>query len=181
MLKNLLDPGMSWGDEAARLAAWALGTESPAAKVLITDALIEGFRDCRIDPRILGLHLAAVAADLKLNRVADVLAEAARVSPLHHWAVFRVLDTAIGKLPSPPRDLHHWLTPLLESATTVGHTLSAEATALLAPIKGGSKTAKLAAQLVGLKSDPAKMVAVRELALGACLDRAERWQALGAR
>ena len=180
VLKNLLDPGMSWGDEAARLAAWALGTESPAAKVLITDALIEGFRDCRIDPRILGRHLAAIAADLKLNRVADVLAEAARVSPLHHWSVFRVLDTALGNLPTPPRDLHHWLTPLLESATVVGQTLSDEARTMLQPIKGSSKTAKLAAQLLGLKSDPARMHAVRELALGACLDRAERWQSLSA-
>jgi uncharacterized protein DUF6493 len=178
VLRNLLDHDVTWDAAAARLAAWASGSESAEAKVLVTDALIEGFGDCRIDPRLLGRHIAAIADQLKLNRTAAVLAETARPSPLHQWAVLRTLDAMLTHLPAIPRDLHHLLTPLLECASLTGQVLSGEAQARLQAITGASKTAKLAGQLLKLKADPRKMPPIRQEALAACVGRAERWAAL---
>ena len=181
VLRNLLDRDTTWGDAAARLAAWASGSESAEAKVLVTDALIEGIGACLIDPRLLGRHVAAIADQLKLNRTAAVLAETARASALHQWAVLRALDTTVARLTATPRDLHHLLTPLLECGSLTGQTLSQEAHARLQSITGASKTAKLASQLLKLEEDPQKMTGVRQQALEACLSRGERWAALSSR
>jgi hypothetical protein len=178
VLKNLLDRDTTWDDAAARLAAWATGSESAEAKVLVTDALIEGFGACLIDPRLLGRHLAAIAGQLKLNRMAAVLAEAARVSELHQWAVLQTLDAFLVHVNTIPRELHHLLTPLIECATLTGQTLSEGAVLRLKSLTGASKTAKLASQLLGLKAKPAGMNSVRHQALEACLSRGERWAAL---
>jgi hypothetical protein len=178
-LKNLLDRDMTWHDEAARLAAWALGTDVPAAKGLVTDALIEALGERTLDPALLGKHLAAILDNLKLNRVAAVLAEAARVSPLHQWSVCKTVDTVLAGLKQTPADLHHLLTVMLETATLTGQQLSEAAGASLKAIPGGSKTAKLAKQLLQLEASPAKMIPVRDAALSASMARAERWASLG--
>jgi hypothetical protein len=57
---------------AARLAAWASG--SAEAKVLVTDAPIEGFGACLIDPRLLGRYVAAIADQPSSTARAAVLA-----------------------------------------------------------------------------------------------------------
>lgn len=178
-LKCLPDRDMTWHDEAARLAAWALGSDVPQAKGLITDALIEALGERTLDPALMGKHIAAILANLKLNRVAAVFAEVARGSPLHHWGVFRIIDALLANLKQAPADLHHLLSVLLESATLTGLPLSEPACAFLRSIPGASKTTKLAKQLLELGAAPAKMAAVRAAALSACLDRADRWAALG--
>jgi hypothetical protein len=178
-LKNLLDRDMTWHDEAARLAAWALGSDVPAAKGLVTDALIEAIGERTLDPTLLGKHIAAIIGNLKLNRVAAVLAEVARVSPLHQWSVFKAIDTVLGRLGQAPADLHHILVVLLETATLTGLPLSEAAYALLQSIPGASKTTKLAKQLLRLETSPAKMSPVRAAALSASVARAERWASLG--
>lgn len=174
-LHNLFDRDTTWHDEQARLAALATGTEIPVSKGLVTDALIEAFGACNVDPAMLGRHLAEVVARLKLNRVASVFAEVARVSSLHQWAVFAALATFVGRLVAAPRDLHHILTVLLETATVTGKTLGEEASALLRAVKGSSKTGKLAKQLLALEHGPQRMQSVRAQALAACVDRARRW------
>jgi hypothetical protein len=178
-LRNLLDRDMTWHDEEARLASWALGSDVPAARGLVTDALIEAIGERTLDPALLGKHLAAILGSLKLNRVAAVLAEVARVSPLHHWSVFRTIDSALGRLDQAPADLHHLLTVLLETATLTGQPLSDAACALLRSIPGGGKTTKLAKQLLLLEASPEKMGPVRTAALAASVARAERWASLG--
>ncbi len=178
-LKNLLDRDMTWHDEHARLAAWAMGSDVPVVKGLITDALIDALGQRTLEPSLLGKHLAAIMVNLKLNRVAAVLGETARVSPLHQWGVFRIVDAVLGRLTQTPGDLHHLLTVMLEAGTLTGPTLSEPAQAKLISIPGGSKTSKLAKQLLRLELSPNKMNAVRTAALAASLDRAERWTALG--
>ena len=174
-LNNLLDPDWSWTDEACRLAAWAMGTENADCRMRITDALIYGTSHRTFDPARVGRHLAAILEKLKLNRVAAVLAEAARVSPLHQWTVFTILDSALSQLAVTPRDLHHLLTPLLENATLIGHAVSEQSRRLLSSITGTSKMAKLAQQILAVPSAPDGMRRVHESALSASLDRAERW------
>jgi len=178
-LKSLLDRDMTWHDEAARLAAWALGSDVPCAKGLVTDALIEAFGERTLNPMLLGKHLAANLDRLKLNRVAAVLAEVARVSPLHHWSVFRVLDGAVSRLAQVPADLHHLLSVLLETATLTGQALTEAACARLQSIPGASKTTRLGKKLLGLEMTPTKMTQVRAAALSASVARAERWVSLG--
>jgi hypothetical protein len=178
-LNNLLDRDMTWHDEAARLAAWALGSDGPAAKGLVTDALIEALGERTLDPTLLGNHVAAIIGRLKLNRVAAVLAEVARVSPLHCWGVFKTIDSVLGRLKQAPADLHHLLTVLLETATLTGQQPSESARALLQSIPGGGKTAKLAGELLHVEASAAKMIPIRAAALSASVARAERWADLG--
>src|SRR5260370_9732295 len=154
-LRNLFGRDMSWHEEAARLAAWALGSE--VVKSLVTDALIEAIGERTLDPTVLGRHLAAIADQLKLNRVGAVFAEVARISPLHHCSVYRTLDTLVGRLQKTPADLHHILGVFLETATLVGQPPGEAACAMLKSIPGGSKTAKLAKQLLNLECMPQNM------------------------
>ncbi|MBS0206330.1 MAG: hypothetical protein JSS49_25865 [Planctomycetes bacterium] len=174
-LNNLLDPDWTWTDEACRLAAWAMGTESADCKLRVTDAIVFGTSQRTFDPTLLGRHLATILEKLKLNRVAAVLAEAARVSPLHQWTVFTILDSTLSHISTVPRDLHHLLTPLLETATLLGRCVNDSSRAFLSSITGSTKTAKLAQQILAVSLDPQPMIVVRDLALSASLDRAERW------
>jgi hypothetical protein len=179
-LCNLLDPDTSWGAEACRLAAWAIGTSQPLAKGLITDALIDAIAGRAVDPIMLARQLATVLPHLKLNRVAAVLDETSRISLLHHWSVCLTLETVVAQLDETPRDLHHLLAVLLESATVTGRALNDVACAVLNNITGSSKTAKLAKQLLALKPNLQHMQTVRQAALEAALAKAERWQAIAA-
>ena len=174
-LKNLSDRDTTWHAEMARLAALATSSNEVAARGLVTDALIDAIGECTVDPTMLGRHLGAIAEHLKLNRVAAVFDDVARISPLHHWSVFKTLETFVGSLESGPRDLHHILTVLLESGIVTGKTLSDEALRLLKSVKGANKCAKLAKQLLGLKHSPDRMEPVRLAALNACVERAQRW------
>jgi hypothetical protein len=177
-LNLLFDRDLSWGHEAARLAAFATGAESAEVRMLVTDALIEAIGQWRLDPASVGKFLARHADDLKLNRTAAVLSAVARVSPLHQWAVFRALESFVASLPSIPRDLHTLLTPLLESAAVTGRTLNDEARRVLGLITGSSKSSKLTEQLLALQASDKAMEAARQQACQACVDRAERWQAI---
>ena len=174
-LQNLLERDTTWHEEAARLAVLAMSTDVPRAKGLVTDALIDAFADQRVDPRLLGRHLAANVDHLLLNRVAAVLSEVARVSPLHHWSVFATLDHFLARLAATPKDLHQLLTPFLESATQVGRIPSDESRSVLQSISGSSKTAKLAKQLCGLSPDASRMISVRDAALSSRLNRGRRF------
>lgn len=174
-LQNLLERDTSWGEEAARLAVLAMGTDVPRSKGLVTDALIDAFAEQLADPRLLGRHLAANVDRLMLNRVAPVLSEVARVSPLNHWSVFMLLDHFLGRLATAPKDLHQLLTPYLESATICGRAPSDEALRLLRSITGSSKAAKLAKELCGLSAVASRMRAVRDAALSARYRRAQRF------
>lgn len=174
-LNNLLDPDWTWTDEACRLAAWAMGTENADCRMRMTDALVYGTSYRTFDPVHLGQHLVAIFERLKLNRVAAVLADAARVSPLHQWTVFTIVDSVLCQLAAAPRDLHHLLTVLLENAILIGHPVSEPSRRLLSSITGSSKTAKLAEQILAVSAAPDGMQRVQESALSASLDRAERW------
>ena len=177
-LQNLFARDMTWHDEAALLAILAAGSENTTVRGLVTDALIDAIADCQVPPALLGRHFAAQNERLKLNRVAGVFAEVAKVSPLHHWAAFTALETYLGVLATAPRDLHHVLTVVLESATVIGKTLNDEAATLLKSLKGSSKTAKLGKQLLTLDPAPDRMQPVRMQAFGATVERAERWAAI---
>jgi hypothetical protein len=175
-LDPLFDRDTVWQDEAARAAIVGASAESADARSLATDALIEAIASLLVDPDVLGRQLAAVLSLVKLNRVAGVLKQTAAVSSLHHWAVLGTIDSALATCDSIPKDLHHLLTLMLESGTVVGKSISTEAAAKLKTIKGASKTAKLAKQLLKLSDAEAAMAEVRAQGCEAVIARAERWQ-----
>ncbi len=177
-LRTLFDTDTPWPDEAARLAALSTGSDRPEVRGLVTDALIEAAGEHRIDPAMFGRHLAAVHGELKLNRLAAVLAEVARISPLNHYFVYGALNAFLQHLDEVPRDLHHLLGVLFESATVTGNAPSAPAADCLKSIKGNSKTGKLARQLLALSPRPEPMGLVRLDALRVSVERGERWSAL---
>ena len=180
-LEPLFEPDRPW-TEMARLAAWIglLSTDADSRGTAV-DALVEAVGDGRAHPAPMADVLVGIAAGdwLKLNRVADMLRETARLSPLHCWFAADVLQPLVASYQKLPRDAHHVLALLLELLTDLGLRLSRAAKDRLASIKGSSKTAKLARSLVALPSgahSPKLQLAQLQL-LEARLTRAERWSA----
>lgn len=93
---------------------------------------------------------------------------------------FRQIEAALAACEKIPTDLHHLLTLMLESGTVVGKSISEESAAKLKSIKGTSKSAKQAKQLLQLSGDGAGMAEVRAQACEAVIARAERWRDLRA-
>ncbi len=97
---HLMDPEATWTPEACRLAVLAASHERSEVRIETTDALIEAMHRLLIIPTIFGRALAENLPHIKLNRVAKVLADASRSSPLHHWVILQSLQACLVTLPA---------------------------------------------------------------------------------
>ncbi|MEM6394425.1 MAG: DUF6493 family protein [Planctomycetota bacterium] len=178
-LVTLLDPDRPFSELAYLALCVGLVSVDAEVKGLTLDALIEGIADDRIHPEPLGQTLAQLAPSgwLRLNRLTANLEEAARVSPLHALVVAEALGTMLPGFAELPRDAHHALGLLHQLLTRLGLPLADPVRPLLEPVKGSSKTAKLAKAL--LQQDAEAATADYATALHAAFDaritRAERW------
>lgn len=146
---------------------------------LAIDALIEAIADGRATAESLGAALSSLAVPnwLKLNRLADSMAEVARISPLHARTVLGTVETLVVAWEEIPRDAHHALALVNELMAETRAGVSDAMVARLSDIKGSSKTAKLAKSIIAFEAEESSPSSeeARLLILESRVDRAERW------
>ncbi len=177
-LAPLYEVDRPWSPMAQLIALVGANSRDQDVRGATTDALINAIADGRLHPEPLGETLATLATPqwLKLNRLCEMFAEVARVSPLHAWVAMGTLERLLVEFEELPRDVHHLLALLQELHAQLGLPASQKVTEKLKSVTGASKTAKLAKAL--LSSPPASTRACREarlLTLEARLARARRW------
>ncbi|MEZ6123928.1 MAG: DUF6493 family protein [Planctomycetaceae bacterium] len=151
-LRPLLWSERAWSPTALTALWLGLFAKDADVRAVAGDALIEGILDGRAHPDELSPVLLEMLREpwLKLNRLAEALSEVARVSQWSAMVVSHILDTVIAARDELPRDAHHLLTVQLNALIQVDSRLSPAARRPLESVKGGSKTAKLAKQLLAL-------------------------------
>ncbi|WP_425397681.1 DUF6493 family protein [Aeoliella sp.] len=146
---------------------------------LAIDAAIESIADGRLHPAVWGPVLSRLNEPgwLKLNRFGPNLAEVARVGPLHTWVVRQSVDALVAAYEKMPRDATHLLELFNELIVQMGGAASPEAAAVLAKVKGSSKTAKLAKAILACDAleSPAAQQGRLEL-LDRRIARGQRWE-----
>ena len=122
---------------------------------MLFDLLIEGIQDSRIHPEFLGEALSKLTQPgwVKLNRLGDSLANLSRLSPLHSVFIALTIDCWLSRQDKLDRDAHHLLSLELDLFIMLGMGLSDGARKVLDPVKGSSKTAKLAKGLLAKSAD----------------------------
>jgi hypothetical protein len=178
-LRPWLEPDRPW-TELAALAVWiGLISKDVGARTMALDVLIQAVADSRARPRQMSDVLVRMMPGhwVKLNRVADALAEVARLSCAHAWFVAEMLQQFLTDLAELPRNIHFLLSLLSELLTDLGMALAPEARQRLETIQGTSKTAKAAAALRNLASqpDPIKLHQAGLALAEARIARAKRW------
>lgn len=151
-LSALLNPERGWSATAIYALWLAMFSRDADARVVAIDALVEGLLDGRAHPDSLSEILIEIAGYpwAKLNRLADGLRQVARTSSWGALAISQILDRLIACWRSPPRDAHQILEIQLELLLQLNGSLSETARTPLKELAGGSKTAKLAKQLLEL-------------------------------
>ncbi|HEY2588989.1 MAG TPA: DUF6493 family protein [Tepidisphaeraceae bacterium] len=181
-LDPLFDPDTP-STEMARLAlAVALLSKDAGTRGLGIDALIALVEDGRCTGDEWGPiygKLASKPEVVRLNRLVATLADVARVSELHQWAVTRILAGTLAalRLP-PPDDLHHLLSALHEGLIATAQPLPPECRPILESVTTSGKTAKLAKSLLALQPAPGDnrhRLAAMNIALAGRVARAKRW------
>ena len=173
---HLLDGEATWTPIACRVAVLAASHDRGEICILATDVMIEGINRLLIIPEVFGHVLAANHQHIKLNRVAKVLSDVAKVSSLHHWIVFRSLETCVCELPAFPNDVHLLLSQMLESAVELNAAPQLSTCAKLRVLEGKSKSGKLATQLKQLAGDANCQIDVHTAIIDATYARALRWK-----
>jgi hypothetical protein len=177
----LLDPDCPLGEMAMLLLAVGLASKQPVECGLATDILIAGIADGRIEGGDLGTSMGKLLFSwlVKPNRWAHCLAEAARVSPLHSRIVRAAIERALADAKgSPPHGLHTLLELLYQLSVGTGEAVHDVRTLeFLSGLKGSSKLAKAAKQLITLPDNPEPTYRAKAdaIALEGRLERAERW------
>lgn len=152
-LTPLLWPELAW-TELARQTIWlAVMCKSSDASAVGKDALIEGLLDGRAQPGELARSLVRLLANkwLKLNRLADSLAEVARVSLWATLAVNQIVEAVVQSWKEVPRDGHLLLNILLEGLAQLQSAPSQATIDVLNKLKPTGKAAKLAQSLMRMQ------------------------------
>jgi hypothetical protein len=178
-LRPWLEPDRPWS-ELATVAIWmALVSKDPGSRTSALDVLVESIADGRACPRQMSKVLVRMLPGgwVKLNRVADALAEAGRMSAVHAWFAAETLQGIVAGMDSYPREMHSLLSLLYELLADLGAVLSAEARCQLEDVPGTGKTKKIAVALRRLESRPdATQLQQAGLAmLESRIARARRW------
>jgi hypothetical protein len=152
-LTPLFDGSCTWNDLHYLTALIGLNGRDQDVRGMAIDACIEAIQESRVHAIPLAKCLVRLNTPrwLKLNRIAENFGEIARVSNLHGATVIHAIDQLISSYDSMPKDVHRILTLLHQLLTTAEKGLSNGAREKLMPIRGSSKTAKLAAKLVSLE------------------------------
>ena len=177
------EPDQCWSPLHYFLLALGSLAKNLDVRLQVTDALIEGTEEGKSDPGEFG-YCASVAIKSGIGvpkRLADLFAEIARNSDLHHWFTTLALDKLIAELGADeklPRGSDKILEVYLNGAVDLELQPSSEMMDVLRAQKGASKTAKLAKKIVALKpreESPKRKQALIS-SLSARIERAKRWQ-----
>lgn len=151
-LEPMLLPAEPVGEMGRLLLALGLVAKEPGEHGLATDVLIRAVAESRIDPLRLGDTLGRLYdhGEIKGNRIASTLADAARVSVAHSDAVATALERMLAVMHGPaPADVHAVLTTLSDSLSTAGRPLrNPDASAYLSGVGGSGKAAATARELL---------------------------------
>ena len=122
----------------------------------------------RIDVIVLAKAIGEISEGgwVKLNRIAEVLAEVAAVSPLHAWVVAEVLAAYLASFESFPRGGAPLLDLLDECNERLGRTVSDPLSSALQQVKSGK--AKTTAKSLLNRTD--KATSEREAAVAAAVE-----------
>lgn len=174
-LGHLFDGEATWTYAACRLCIAAATNDRGETRVLATDALIQAIEAGLVCPLVLGKALGDTIQWVKLNRVCLVLQDSAVGSPFNQWTICNAVDTAIQCIEKLPKDGHRLLSLLNELATSLGISASKRTREKLATIKGASKAAKIAKQILVLQDRPHSLLEVHCAILATTVERGERW------
>ncbi|HPU79637.1 DUF6493 family protein [Accumulibacter sp.] len=177
-LEPLFESERPWS-ELGMLVLWlGMAGRDGDLRGLATDLLIAGIEDGRAHPGELAAVLRKLAAGgwLKGHRLVQTLAEVARVSPLHAWAVASVIEAALEVFLGQSSRANVALELLLELLLAL-HCGPAEATAqrlvAVSSGKAGVAAGRIGARLgqPTLARSPAALHPAWEVRIG----RIERW------
>ncbi len=137
----------------------------------------------RTDLATLATALEEVLAGgwVKLNRIAEALAEVAAVSPLHAWVVAELLDAYLGSLEAYPRGIAPLLELLDECNQRLGRVVSDRLNAGLPQIKSGKAKSTAKSLLNRVNEVTADREAAVAAAVEARLARSCRLRNVGSR
>ncbi|KEO88642.1 hypothetical protein EH31_16940 [Erythrobacter longus] len=148
--KALFVRGRPWGEAEHLLLSLGLVGRDADAKGLAVDAMVEGIETRQFNPACFADVIARVSAGgwLKYNRLGESLKQVVQVSPVHASATGAALQEWLPKFDLGQRNAFHVLEALVEAQAIAPHPLSKEVRAALAKLKGKTKTAKLALQIL---------------------------------
>ncbi len=146
-------------DRANLLLATGCLLSAPEVKSLVTDCLVRSIEERTLNTEHLGEKLGLLLhMEISMpKRVATILSEVARVSSLHNDAVRQILEYSLARNPEDsqigtPRDLGAVLELLQSCALKARQPIgNAAARHYLGSLKPGSKTGKIAKELLALK------------------------------
>jgi hypothetical protein len=178
-LRPLFEPDRPWTELGVLTVCLGLISKDAGSRTTALDVLIQAILDGRARPGQMSDVLVRMMPGewVKLNRVADALAEVARLSCAHAWFVAETLQEFVTNLSEFPRDIHFIFSLLSELLIDLGMSLAPETRQRLEVIQGTSKTAKAAAALRKLEATP-RSVKLRSAGLElliARIARAKRW------
>lgn len=153
-LDTLFVPHWPWSEMGQFMLGLALISKNADVKGLAVDAFIEGIEDGRAHPWLLADVLSRLAAGqgIKMNRLTPALEEVARVSTQHRAMVAEIIQAFLTEVTTWPRNTHLLLELLLVSLTELGWALREPMRAVLRPLKGTQKSAKLSRRLLALQT-----------------------------
>ena len=179
-LKPLLEPDRLFSEMAILMVWLAVVGKDVDARAYAIDVLADGISDGRIsaEPFARILHKLSQGGWLKLNRLSESLSEVARFSSLHALVVAEILLLWLDEQKELPHNAHSVLSLLYEILLRLGLPVSEKSGIFLQSIKGSSKTAKIAKNLLNYKppSVSADYLQARLQVVKARIMRAERWQ-----
>ncbi len=156
------------GWEGHLLLAVGLCVKTEALGVVSTDLLIAAAADGRLDPALLGSHLAALVdgGGARCARAAERMSTAARCNGLVADAMRQAAIAWLERLTTEPPDVHATLAALqLACAESGGSVRSASARAALERMaQGSTKRSRLARSLLALDGENAAAMGLLMLA-----------------
>ena len=152
-LNALFEPGRCWGEMAYLALCLGLTSKSADARGYAIDAVIPCIESGHADPsRVVDVFARLLNGEmLRMNRLAMTLPQVLDVSHLHKWWVAKVMCGVIASVEKPPRKGHFLYELALDSLTPIGCAVPEAAGLTLKKLKGSSKAAKLARELLALE------------------------------
>lgn len=158
-LSGLFQKKRPWCDMGHLVLCLGLAGKDADCRGLAIDALIEGVDSGQLVPD----QFAGVLTDLargewlKLNRLGDNLMQVIQTSPLHAWVISDCLQQWLIDTDLKQRNLYRILEVLLEAHAILGRNLDQNVRARLETIKGSSKAAKTASNLLEIRKEKASL------------------------
>ena len=152
-LSPLFEPTRSWGDMAHLALCIGLTSKSADARGFAIDALISGIESGHADIETTAAVMSKLLDEgvLKLNRLPAAFEPVFSVSDLHCWWVGALVTRTLARVPELPKNAHFLFDIALQCLTKLKMRSPESISVLLQGLKGSSKVAKLARELLQLE------------------------------